>query len=187
MKNVSIARNCQFKEVTPIPSHETLQDSHYLCFPNITTVPVVCPALQPQIASIEGLYRVPGQCELHSSTFTTEANRRKSTVLTKETVLQNISLKFFDRTSPLKIRKINKKRLVTQVSETHTGIIWYMMYVLAIVLIVMLSTIAMIILYRKLKKSPIAMKHTSVPQHCNRYIKPSKYICNIAKYKPTSM
>ncbi len=161
-ENVSIARNCHFKEVTPIPRHETVQDSRYLYFPNITTVSVVCPALQPLIASIEGLYRVPDQCELHSSTFTTVTNRRKIIVLTKETILQNISLKFSDRTPPLKIRKINKKRLVTQVSETHTGIMWKVIYILPIVLIVMLTTIAVITLYMKLKKSPITLKHISV-------------------------
>ncbi len=138
MKNVSIARNCQFKKVTPIPRHETVQDSHYLYFPNITTVSIVCPALQPQIASIEGFYRVPDQCELHSSTFTTVANKRKTIVLTKESVLQNISLKFSDRTPPLKIRNINsKKTLVTHVSETHTGLIWKVMYTLPTVLFVL--------------------------------------------------
>ncbi len=40
VNNVSIARNCQFKEVTPIPRHETVQDSYYLYFPNIATVPL---------------------------------------------------------------------------------------------------------------------------------------------------
>ncbi len=74
VKNVSIVQNCHFKEENPTPRHETVQDSHYLYFPNKTTVSVVCPALQPKIASIEGLYRVPDQCELHSPTFTTIAN-----------------------------------------------------------------------------------------------------------------
>ncbi len=162
MKNVPIVRNCHFKEENPIPRHETVQGSHYLYFPNKTTVSVVCPALQPQIASIDGLYRVPDQRELHSSAFTTVSNRKKNIVLTKENVLQDISLKFSDRIPPLKIRKINKKRLVTQVSQTHTGIMWYIIYVLPFVLIVMLSTIAMILLYKKLKNLTIALKHICV-------------------------
>ncbi len=51
VKNVSIARNYHFKEVTPISRRETVQDSHYLYFPNMITEAMVCPALQPQIAS----------------------------------------------------------------------------------------------------------------------------------------
>ncbi len=86
VKNMFIVHNCNFKEENPTPRHETVQDSHYLYFPNKTTVSVVCPALQPQIASVESLYRVPDQCEFHSPTFTTVENRRKTTVLTKENV-----------------------------------------------------------------------------------------------------
>ncbi len=119
VKNISIVQNCHFKEETPAPCHETVQDSHYLYFPNKTTVSVVCPALQPQIASIEGLYRVPDQCELHSPTLTTVANRKKTIVLTKENVLQDVSLKFSDRIPHLKIRKGSKKRVVTQALQQH--------------------------------------------------------------------
>ncbi len=72
-------------------------------------------------------------------------------------------MKFPDRAPPLKIRKINKKRLVMEVSKTHTGTMWYIIYVLPFVLIVTLSTIAMILLYKKLKKSSIEMKHIYVP------------------------
>ncbi len=90
VKNVSIVRNCHFKEENPIPRHETVQGSHYLYFPNKTTVSVVCPGLQPQIASIDGLYGVTDQCELLSSTFTTITNRKKTVILTKENVLQEI-------------------------------------------------------------------------------------------------
>ncbi len=163
VKNISIVRNCHFKEETPTPRHETIQESHYLYFPNKTIVSVICPGFQTQIASVEGLYRVSDQCELHSPTLTTVANRKKTIVLNRENVLQDITMKFPDRAPPLKIRKINKKRLVMQVSKTHTGIMWYIIYVLPFVLIVTLSTIAMIFMYKKLKKSSIEMKHISVP------------------------
>ncbi len=61
-------------------------------------------------------------------------------------------MKFPDRAPSLKIRKINKKSLVTQVSKTHTGTMRYMIYVLPFVLIVTMSTIAKILLYKRLKK-----------------------------------
>ncbi len=38
VKNISIAYNCHFKEVIPKPKHETVQEAHYICFPNKTTV-----------------------------------------------------------------------------------------------------------------------------------------------------
>ncbi len=123
MKNISIVRNCHFKEETPTPCHETIQESHYIYFPNKTTVSVICRGFQPQIVSTEGLYLVPDQSELHSPTLTTLANRKKTIVLNRENVLLDITMKFPDRAPPLKIRKINKKRLVTQVSKTHTGTI----------------------------------------------------------------
>ncbi len=43
VKNISIVRNCHFKEETPTPHNETVQESHYLYFPNKTTVSVICP------------------------------------------------------------------------------------------------------------------------------------------------
>ena len=64
VKNLSVSSNCHFKEVVTNPRHETVQESHYFYFPNRTTVSIVCPNLQPQVASLEGLYRVPDQCEL---------------------------------------------------------------------------------------------------------------------------
>ncbi len=75
VKNVSIFQNCHFKEVEPV--HETVQEAHYIYFPNKTTVSVICPGLSTNVALVDGLYSAPDQCELHSSTITTVVNRRK--------------------------------------------------------------------------------------------------------------
>ncbi len=163
VKNISIVQNCHFKEEIPTPRHETLQDSHYFYFPNKTTVSVLCPELQPQIAAIEGLYRVPDQCELHSPTLTTVANRKRTIVLAQQHVLQDITLKFSDRTPPLKIRKLSRNRVVTQVSDTQTNILWYVMYFLSILLTILLSTIGITCIYKRFRKIALPVKHISVP------------------------
>ncbi len=76
VKNVSIFQNCHFKEVESGPKHETVQEAHYVYFPNRTAISVICPGLSTKVASVDGLYSVPDQCELHSSAITTVANRR---------------------------------------------------------------------------------------------------------------
>ncbi len=78
VKNVSIFQNCHIKEVEPALKHETVQEAHYINFPNKTTISVICPGLSTKVASVDGLYSIPDQCELHSSTITTVANRRKN-------------------------------------------------------------------------------------------------------------
>ena len=125
--------------------------------------PLFCPSFQPQIASIEGLYRVSDHCELHSPTLTTVANRKKTIVLTKENVLQDTSLRFSDRTPLLKIRKGHKKRVVTQVSHAHSSTLWNVIHVLPFVMTVILSIIVVLFLYKKFRKSSLPVKHISVP------------------------
>ncbi len=71
--NISIVENCHFIEVIPTSKHGTLQEAHYIYFPNKTTVSIICPGLSPRIASVEGLHSVPDQCELQSSILTTIA------------------------------------------------------------------------------------------------------------------
>ncbi len=163
VKNLSIVQNCHFKEEHPTPRHHTLQDSHYFYFPNKTTVSVVCPELQPQIAAIEGLYRVPDQCELHSPTLTTVANRKRTIILTQQHVLQDITVKFSERTPPLKIRKLKPKRLVPQVSDTQTSILWYIIYTIPILLSVLLSSFIVTFLYKKIQRVALPVRHISVP------------------------
>ncbi len=44
VKNISVFQNCNFKEVEPAPKHETVQEAHYIYFPNKTTVSAICPS-----------------------------------------------------------------------------------------------------------------------------------------------
>ena len=58
-----------------MPKHENVHDAHYLYFPNMTTVSVLCPEFRPKVASILVLYSVPDQRELYSNRLTTIADR----------------------------------------------------------------------------------------------------------------
>lgn len=163
VKNLSISSNCHFKEEIPTPRHETVQESHYFYFPNKTTVSIVCPNLQPQIASIEGLYRVPDQCEFYSPSLTTVANRKRTLEITRENILQNISVTFSARTPNLKIRRVNRKTIVPHLPPTHTNIVWYVTFIIPFVVITALLTISILILYKKLRMTTPKMKHISAP------------------------
>ncbi len=64
VKNVSIFQNCHFKEVEPAPKHETVQEAHYIYFPNKTTVSVICSGLGTKVASVDGyIYSSPQASE----------------------------------------------------------------------------------------------------------------------------
>ena len=161
VKNLSVSSNCHFKEVVTNPRHETVQESHYFYFPNRTTVSIVCPNLQPQVASLEGLYRVPDQCELYSPSLTTVANRKKKVVLNKEHILQDISLTFSARTPQLKIRRVNKNRSITHVQQTHTNILWW---IVPFVTVTALLIIPILILHKKFKRlTNPRVRHVSAP------------------------
>ena len=163
VKNLSITRNCHFKEVNANPRHENVQDSHYIFFPNRTTVSVVCPNLQPKIASIEGLYRVPTTCEFYSNKLTTIANRKLTITITKREVLEFINITFTNYKTELKIRKVSeKKKIVTQlppVIETH----WFIKFILPFIIVIALFIISILILYKKLKLKAKRVKHVSAP------------------------
>ncbi len=163
VKNLSIPSNCHFKEEDPTPRHETVQESHYFYFPNKTTVSIVCPNLQPHIASIENLYRVPSQCELHSPTLTTVANMKHIITLTRENILQNITVTFSARAPQLKIRKINRRKIVPTLPHNPTNIVWYVTVIVPSVVVLTLSTIFILILYKHLRVTNRKLKHISVP------------------------
>ncbi len=108
LKNVSTFQNCHFKEVEPAPKHETVQEAHYINFPNKTTISFIHPGLITKVASVDGLYSVPDQCELHSSAVTTGANRRKTVNITRDIMLLDIDVKLPERSPTLKISRIPK-------------------------------------------------------------------------------
>ncbi len=117
MKNVSIFQKCHFKEVEPAPKHEAVQEAHYIYFPNKTTVYVICPGLSIKVASVDGLYSVPDQCELHSSAITTVTNRRRTLNIMRDIMLLDIDVKLPERSPTLKISRIPKRTLSTQKTQ----------------------------------------------------------------------
>ena len=163
VKNLTISTNCPFKEEHPIPYHETLQESHYFYFPNKTTVSVICPSLLPEIASIVGLYRVPVQCELHSSALTTVATRKQTITLTRESILQDITVTFSAKPHDFNIRRVNRKHIVRQLPPTHTNIVWYVTIILPPVVFIAVLTVLTLFLKRNLRRRMPTMKHISAP------------------------
>ncbi len=130
MKNVSIFQNCPFKEVEPAPKHETVQEAHYIYFPNKTSVSVICPGLSTKVPSVDGLYSVPDQCELHSSNITTVANRRKIVNITRDIMLLDIHVHLPERSPTLKIGRIPKRTLRTQKTQPLDYSTWYLLMLL---------------------------------------------------------
>ena len=98
VKNVSIMTNCYFTKIKDVVSkHENIHDTHYLFFINKTRVSIVCPNLEPQVAAIYGLYKVPDQCELHAPGMSTIANRQNTFEVSKDEVLLNIDFYMSNR------------------------------------------------------------------------------------------
>ncbi len=159
VKNVSILQNCHFKEVEPAPKHETVQEAHYIYFPNKTTVSVICPGLRAKLASVDGLYSVPDQCELHSSAITTAANRRKTVNIARDMMLLDIDVKLPERSPTLKISRIPKQTLSTQKTAFRIfnmipfDVISHISFIVGIV--------TTCYIYRKLKSTPLI---------CNMYL-----------------
>ncbi len=156
VKNISIVDNCNFKEVIPTSKHETVQEAHYLYFPNKTTASVICPGLSPRIASVEGLYSVPDQCELHSNTLTTIANRKKTVEITRDTMLIDINVRLPTPEPALKIKRIVKNNVKAQIGQS-----WYTLMFIPLLMVLVLIVPTIIYISRKVKQLPRVVKHIS--------------------------
>ncbi len=156
VKNISIPENCHFKEIIPTPKHETVQEAHYIYFPNRTTISVICPNLSPKIASVEGLHSVPDQCELHSSTLTTIANRKKTVEITRDMMIIDIDIRLPKTEPSLKIRRI--KKYTERVQKMQPG---YTLMFLPVILVLILILPTIIYISRKMKHLPRLVKHVS--------------------------
>ena len=163
VKNVSISSNCHFKEVDSDPRHETVVNSHYFFFVDSTTVSVVCPNLEPKIAAITGLYRVPDQCEFFSSYLSTVAYRKETITLKVENVLQNIDITMPAREPTLNIKRINRLRnkVVKRLPHDKTNLFIHFLVPLIIVLFVLIVII--LLLVRKLRLQRPKKRHISAP------------------------
>lgn len=161
VKNVSIFQNCHFKEVEPAPKHETIQEAHYIYFPNRTTVSVICPGLNTKVASVDGLYSVPDQCELHSNTITTIANRRKIVNISMERMLLSIDVKLPERSPPLKLNRNHKRNFRVQQKQIFENIPWSILVVVPPLLLLIVGIATTICIYRKIKRIPVTFRHVS--------------------------
>lgn len=116
--------------------HENLHSTHYLFFPNKTKVSVVCPAVEPKVAAVYGLYRVSDQCELHAPGMSTIANRQNTFVRTQEDLLFKINLDLSNRPEVIKIRRLHKHSY-TEDRNQHKFNPYYLYIVLIVVAIIL--------------------------------------------------
>ena len=163
VKNISISRNCNFKTIIPSPRHETFQDSHYFYFPNQTTVSLVCPNLQPHVASIEGLYRVPIQCELHSATISTVAYKKETVNITTDSILQELSLTFSNTIRTVKIRKRYGRKSITPHKQPQNNTLWYVVCTVPVIVLLISSIFSLICIYKRFKRHTPVIRHISSP------------------------
>ncbi len=133
VKNISIIDNCHFKEIKPTPKHKTDQEAHYFYFPNKTTLSVICPGLRTRIALVEGLHSVPDQCELHTDTLTTIANRKKTVQITRDRMLIDIAVRIPKTHPALRVRRIIKHTVKTETVQP-----WYALMFLPLIILLYL-------------------------------------------------
>lgn len=160
VKNITIFQNCQFKEIDNIAKHETVQDSHYIYFPQRTTVSVLCPNFNAQVASVVGLYSVPDQCELHSDKLTTIANRKQTISLTKEMLLKDIDITLPESSPPMKIRKYNRNPKMLTVPQAGSFWTSYVYLIIPMVIFFILGIAFLFYIYKRVLQTKV-IRHIS--------------------------
>ena len=161
VKNITIFKHCQFREMRSEPHHENVHYAHYLYFSNRTTVSVLCPNFHPRVASIVGLYRIPDQCELHSDKLTTIADRKKTVTLEKKKfLLIDIDVTLPKSSPSLKINEIVKRKANVNVIEKELGWKGYILMIIPMLLFTAIGIGIMYYVYRKMNTQRI-VKHVS--------------------------
>ena len=160
VKNITILETCQFKVLDNLPKHETVQDSHYIYFPQQTTVSVICQNFRAKVASVIGLYKVPDQCELHSDLLTTIANKKQTVQLTKDMLLKDIDITMPKSSPHLKINRLAKKRTNVHVSDSGITGKTYALIILPSLVTTGIGVSIVFYMYRKLNNSR-TLKHIS--------------------------
>ena len=159
VKNVTVYQTCKFNHVESAPRHETVQESHYIFFPNQTTVSIVCPNINTKVVSVQGLHKVPDQCELHSHTITTIANRRKTLEITQKNIITNIDITLPNNAPSLKINHMTR-RIIHKEIETSSNMTTYIF--IAIFIVILILTIGCAIyVYKKMADKKVNLKHVS--------------------------
>ena len=151
VKNISVMRHCYFTQVKDmVPRHENLHDTHYLFFPNRTKVSIICPSLEPKVAAVYGLYRVPDQCELHAPYMSTIANRQNTFKMNQGDILLKINLELGNRTQVIKIRRLEKHIVTSHRGHTYSGL--YYLYIIPVVALVILCVVGIYCCKKRLRK-----------------------------------
>ena len=160
VNNVSIFKNCHFKEIQPIIKHETVQEAHYIYFPRPTTVSIVCQDSIQKSAIVNGSYSVPDSCELHSMNISTIANGKKTIELEKEKLLIDLKLSLPKESPTLKIKRLKKKTyrniFANQFLEKP---VYYM--TIPIIIVFLILIIIIFCLFKKIKRMPRKMIHVA--------------------------